>query len=204
LDQNESEELTEEELFEQLIAAGLIGYEPFWAPSWTPPEDALDGLSPEDQLEGVSAMINVTLLPAGATDESDQELAFKRVPVSLATHPNHNPEVTGLRVDGEDIRLGGQLQATPGAVYEIEPLLSDESIESYAYVDSNGDAEERVEEPYCSWYLEGGELDMAFSLYPHTSIEWTAPDQAFEGMIVVVVRDRRGGMAWAQLRVRVE
>jgi hypothetical protein len=204
LESADSEELSDEELYAQLIEAGLIGAEPYWAPSWTPPADALDALSPEEQIEGLSATVNVTLLLSGEEDAGDPELAFKRVPVSLATHPNHNPEIVGLRVDDEVLRLGAALNTVPGAVHTIEPVLSDDSIETYTYVDSSGVCEERIEAPYFTWYTEGGQPDSPFTLYPFSSIEWTAPETSFSGLLVVVARDRRGGMAWAHLDVVVE
>ena len=51
----ESDEMTPEEaseLYENLLAAGVIGIEPFlWPPTWTPPETALDNLT-EDGMSG--------------------------------------------------------------------------------------------------------------------------------------------------------
>jgi hypothetical protein len=181
----------------------MIGADPFWPASWTPPEDALDELSPYEQLEGLGAMVNLTVIPEGAEHEQDQEIAFKRVPVSMATHPNHNPEIIRTEVDGEQYPPGATLEAVRGRTYEIKPILSDSSIETYTYVDSQGVCEERIEEPYFNWYIEGGSVDMPFSLYPFSSIEWTAPEEAFDGMVVATARDRRGGMAWVRLAVTV-
>ncbi len=64
--------------------------------------------------------------------------------------------------------------------------------------------ETRTEEPYFSWYTEGGSFDQPFSLHPSTDVEYTVPKEDFSGFLVVVMRDRRGGMAWQVLRVTNE
>ena len=149
-DLDTSEDLTPEESFElftELEQAGVIGIEPFWAPTWTPPLDALDGLTEEQQLEGLSATVNLSLIPTEGGDELDLETAFKRVPVSRATHPNHNPKIIGIKVDGIQYTPGADFEAAPGQVYEIDPVLSEDSIETYTFINSAGECEERVEEP---------------------------------------------------------
>ena len=193
--------------FEALVEAGFIGFEPAFPPAWTPPADALADLDEAQRTEGVSAIVNVTAIPAGVEsaedlDDSDVEIAYKRVPVSEATTPNHNPALSGIEVDGEP--LEGALIAEPGGEYEIDPQLTDDSLEAYTYTNSDGESEEREEEPYFTWYTEAGSFDQPFSLHPYSSVTWTAPDEAFEGLILVVVRDRRGGMAWQSVPVRVE
>ena len=193
--------------FEDLLAAGFIGFEPAFAPSWTPPPDALDGFTEEEQEEGLSALINLTALPTDAEDDSELELAYKRVPVSYATTPNTNPDITGLLVDGVEHSLGEPVQVTSGQTIELDPVMSDASIEDYVYTTTDGVTETRTEEPYFSWYTEAGTFDQPFSLYPFTSVEWTAPylssGQTFEGVMIIVLRDRRGGMAWLNLTVQV-
>ncbi len=64
--------------------------------------------------------------------------------------------------------------------------------------------ETRAEEPYFSWYTEGGSFDQPFSLHPSTDVEYTVPKEDFSGFVVVVMRYRRGGMAWQVLRVTNE
>ena len=217
-DLDTSEDLTPEESFElftELEEAGVIGIEPFWAPTWTPPLDALDGLTEEQQLEGLSATVNLSLIPTEGSDELDLETAFKRVPVSRATHPNHNPEIIGIKVDGIQYTPGAEFEAAPGQVYEIDPVLSEDSIETYTFINSAGECEERVEEPYFNWYSEYwyypgiDEINtdipqpVPYTLHPFTSIEWTAPTEDLEGIVLVVARDRRGGLAWAHINVSV-
>ncbi len=187
------------EAIELLQEAGVIGFEPGWAPTWTPPADALDGLTDAERAEGLNAVINIMAFAGESFD--DAELAFKRVPVSEATTPNHNPTLTSLTID-EEITTGS-FSATAGQAYELAPLLSDDSVETYTYITEAGVTEERIEEPYITWYAEGGTFDQPYSLYPETTAEWTAPKETFSGVIVAVVRDRRGGMGWTSIRMEV-
>ena len=199
-----AEDLTSEEraeLFQQARDAGLIGFEPLLPPVWVVPEDALDDLDDDEKEEGKSALVNVTALPADAQDDSDIELAYKRVPVSLARTPNTNPAFNQLLVQddqGDEVEvIDGLHQIGSGCTYTVEPLLAQDSVEDYVFVNSDGVEEARTEEPYITWYTEGGQFDQDFSLHPYLDVEWTAPDKGFEGVVVAVLRDRRGGMAWA-------
>lgn len=212
------EDLTPEEqveLFQQAQDAGLIGFEPVLPPTWTVPDDALDDQTEDEQREGKSAVVNVTALPENAESDADIELAYKRVPVSRATTPNHNPALTGVIVeeksgDGDNASYteitgdDGVYTVQPETTYRITPLLEDGSIEDYVYLTSDGEEEERTEEPYLTWYAEHGEYDQPNSLYPILDVEWTAPKGGFDGLLVAVIRDRRGGMAWTSFTVRTE
>lgn len=208
---------TPEELTAALEAAqdaGLIGFEPGFAPIWATPVDALAGLSEAEQKEGLTATINLTALPAESTgDLSDVdavELAFKRVPISLADTPNHNPDVQAIVVDGISTADGEGTADNPisvrgGKAISLEVVLADDAVEDYSYTAVDGTVEDRTEEPYFAWYTEGGEFDQNISLYPFTEIEFTPPKTSgWTGMTVVVVRDRRGGMGWATVHLVVE
>jgi hypothetical protein len=196
-------------LYAELQASGLAGVEPYLPPTWTPPSDALDGLDDTEALEGVNGMVTISMVPEGEDDEV--ELAYKRVPVSLSLQPNENPSVAGWRIDGTeaDVDVAGVLMG-PSDVVEVELVLADDAVESYDYTDlDTGEVTVRTEEPYFTSYVEDGSFDQPFALYdPDVEdaavFEYTAPDEPFEGAIRVVVRDRRGGMAWAELPVRVE
>jgi hypothetical protein len=138
--------------------------------------------------------------------EPDLELVYKRVPVSLSPTPNHNPTITGWRVDGEPWSEGeGPLPVRSGATLSIEPILSADSLEAYTYENTAGEVEDREEEPFFTWFTEAGDFDQALSLYPEVAVEWTAPEALdTEALIVAVARDRRGGMAWRTLQVVVQ
>jgi hypothetical protein len=190
---------------EALLEAGLIGAEPYLPPVWTVPETALDGLDTAARLEGVTAIVNVTAIPdLPAPTEDNLELAYKRVPISEATTPNHNPVITALRVDGVVVEPGTTVSLDRGQPYTLEVELSGDSIETYSYVNQDGVTEERVEEPYFTWYTRAGSFDRTFDLWPYTDVVHYAPDSPQDGVagIWVVVRDRRGGMAWSTLDIR--
>lgn len=192
------------ELFEQLQAAGFIGYEPDLPPSWVVPDDALEGLSEAESQEGVSAVINLTAIETGAGDEADTEIAYKRLPISLANTPNHNPEVLGIEVEGTLVPLGGTVQVGVGREITLEPILGEGSIEDYEFTNSDGEVETRTEEPYLTWYTENGAFDQAFSLHPYLDVEWTPVLDSESSMVIAVARDRRGGMAWSWFKAVVD
>lgn len=182
-----------------LLDAGLIGVEPYFAPTWTVPLDALDALEADARLEGVTAFINITAIPdQDPVDERDLELAYKRVPVSEALTPNHNPAVLGLTVDGVAVPASASLLLDPGQSYELAPILADDAVEDYVFRNSAGEDEDRTEEPYVSWYLQEGRFDQPFSVSPDLGRVYTAPAEPAhaEASIWFVVRDRRGGMGW--------
>lgn len=197
------------ELFAALEAAGFIGAEPGFAPTWTAPVDALDGLSDAQKQEGRNAIVNITAVPTDAAEE-DIELALKRVPVSENDTPNHNPEVTAILVSGPGLMGGSGTEADPyllkkGAEVQLTPEVPEEAYEPYTYLTSTGEVEDRFEEPYWSWYTDGGEFSQNISLPPYAYVAWTAPEKSgWEGLIAVVMRDRRGGMGWKQVWVQVQ
>ncbi len=194
--------------------AGLVGFEPALPPQWTAPADALDGLDDAARLEGVTATLNITALPADSTaglDDVDAvELAFKRLPISEAETPNHNPDVAAVVVDGVSSADGLGTAAAPltvaaGQTIDLDVVLAADAVESYRFTTSTGAVETRTEEPYFAWYAEGGAFEQAFSLHPNTTVAYTAPKTAgWTGMVVVVVRDRRGGMGWRTVHLQVD
>ena len=199
IDDSELSNMEDAEI-EDLIDAGFIGFEPGFPPTWVPPTEALDDLSEEDKLEGENAIVNIIVSPDGG-DEDDALVAFKRLVVSLAETPNHNPEVTGITLEGKLMPDGSPLLASPGQSYTLVPNLAPDAIEDYTFINTAGESEQRTEEPYFTWYTDGGEFDQAYSLYPSMDVEWTAPESAEPGTIIVVMRDRRGGMAWHKIDV---
>lgn len=197
--------------FEAAQEAGLIGFQPGLDPVWVAPADALDGLSDAERLEGVNALVNLTALPVGAGDDFDAtEVAFKRVPISEATTPNHNPDVDGISVAGGGY-VGGAgtpddpVVARAGGELVLTPVLGEDAVEDYVFVDSTGQTVTRTEEPYFAWYTEGGDFDQNVSLPPSLEARLTVPEQpGWTGLVATVMRDRRGGMGWSTITVAVE
>lgn len=197
--------------FEAAQDAGFIGFEPEWAPEWTVPSDALTDLNESEAEEGVNAFINITLTSGTSDNPENTEITFKRMPVSEASSPNHNPDIVDFVVAGVALNGAIGFNARRGHTYTIEPLLSDGHVETYDFLNSDGQLEWRTEEPFFTWYSETGStqrgkrasFDSPESLYPYSSVEWTAPSVTGEILLHTVVRDRRGGMGWRSLRVNV-
>ena len=212
----DTSDLTDEELaalYAELQAAGLIGVEPFFAPVWTVPDDYLDALTEAEKLEGTTAIVTLTAIPTvegdtGSLDTAVEniEIAYKRLPISLATTPNQNPMILGLSIDGVSITPGATVTLARGQTYAIVCDLTEESLETYTYVDEDGVSEERSEEPYFSWYLQEGSFDQAYTLWPYHEVDYTVAGDATltDQSLWVVIRDRRGGMAWIEQKIRIE
>ena len=204
--------MTPEEMAEfqaQAQALGLVGLEPFMPPSYTFPDDFLDHLTDSERLEGDELQLTIMATPisdSGAPDESDTELATKRVPVSTSTTPNHNPDILQLLVNGEAMTSGQEITVIGGEKYEIEPILSEEP-EDYIYVTSDGESDLRTEDPFFEFYTTEGSYDTPYSLFgDFQGVVWTAPDVSTADTVTiwVVSRDRRGGMGWIQQTFTVE
>ena len=193
---------------EDLAAAGFIGFLPALPPAWVVPADYLDSLTEAERLEGSFAMTYLAAIPevaeGGTLDEDDVELAYKRVPVSLAATPNHNPAVLAWRVDGLAIEVGAEVLLDRGQAYDLRAELTSGSVEPYTFVTSAGVTKSLTEEPYLSWYLEEGSFSQSNSIFPVDTTVYFSPEEPVHdtASLWVVVRDRRGGMGWSELRVR--
>lgn len=187
-----------------LAELGLIGFQPFFEPSYTVPPEILDGLDDRQRLEGRYVLIQLLALPlatiedpVGEIDFAEVESAYKRLIVSEAPTPNHNPEILGFTVDGAAVPPGVVVYVEPEQSYAIGVDVPESAVETYEYLPTDGPAETRVEEPYASWYSTDGEIGEEVTLWPYLEADWTAPvDRGTTGTWHAVVRDRRGGMAW--------
>lgn len=185
---------------------GVIGFEPGLPPVYVVPDDLLDGLTDDEKLEGLQVMIQSTALPAEMLEDPDAlddldfsvvEAGFKRLVVSEATTPNHNPTIGALAVDDTSVPEGALVHVDPGQSYEIGARLPEDALEAYEFLNSEGVVEQRVEEPYVAWFATGGELLEEVTIFPYLDATWTAPAESGErGAWFAVLRDRRGGMAW--------
>ncbi len=185
----------------------IIGIEPGPVPpTLVLPETALDDVSEDDKRTGIYWSVQVLaapqeLLADGADfetiDFNQVESAFKRLVVSNSEAPNQNPDATGLRVDGIDADPEVPVVFLAGQTYELELVVPEDAAEPYTFVTRDGDIEDRVEEPYGTWFATGGDYFNPFSLAPFWVVDWTAPAEPVDsGEIYVVIRDRRGGMGW--------
>lgn len=197
----------------------LLGqWEPGGAnPSFNTPEDILDDLTEEEKVEGLNYLVQFQAVPNGvdleAVFESEDadlselgEAGFKRVPVSLNPNPNNNPSIEHLMVDGFQVDDGDTIVLTHGQTYDIDVVLSDDSLDAYTYTNSDGVTEDRVEEPYFTFHSTEGDIVNPWSLHPFSSFEYTAPvdPDSPEGTIWIVTRDRRGGQDWIEIQVRFD
>ena len=203
-----AEDLEPEEqaaLLAQLQEAGLAGYEPYLPPSWTVPEDALDGLDEDQSLEGLGATVQITLSTA-----DDNEIVIRRVPVSLASTPNHNPVIGKLEADDASLLPEVAFTVSPGQSVAFRATLEG-GVEAYSYKNTDGEWEEREEEPSWRWYTDLDGLDAGAGFQFGSSddpavseMNWVAPDAAATGEVDVVCLDGRGGMGWWHLEIVVE
>ena len=186
-----------------LVEAGFAGAEPAFPATWLVPEDALDGLTDAQKNDGLSAFVTVSAIPENATEDSDFEVAYKRFPISTSETPNQNPTIDNISIDSIPYSSQEVFIATAGETYILTPNFDEAHVETYSFLNREGVFEDRVEEPYFSWFTEGGAFDQPISLYPNSYVEWTAPPSPYSGRIITVMRDRRGGMAWSWIQVEV-
>lgn len=198
----------------------FVGVDPLTPLSWAVPEDFLAAQTEEERLEGRSALVTVLAtadcegLIEGSAEEAqaileagpdEVEMAYKRVPVSLAETPNHNPGLASVRVDGLEVAAGARVELDRGQTYRLEVVLAEGAVEAYTYRTEAGEVEERVEEPYFLWYAQEGSYDQTATLYPTVEVEYTTPAETerAEQSLWVVARDRRGGMGWLEVPIRL-
>ncbi len=189
-----------------LAEAGFIGFEPGLPPRYVASDSLLDDLSEAERLEGVNVQTQLFAFPSEALtaeaqqeiDFSEIEVGFKRVVVSEAKTPNNNPLIEGFTVDGILVpEIVPTIELSANQQYDFGLVLDeDRAIEDYLFVNSAGEVEERVEEPYAAWFSTSGEVTEPVTLYPFLQMTWTAPAEPGPGRLYAVLRDRRGGMAW--------
>lgn len=166
---------------------------------------ALDA-TPDELAEGVG-----TACPAGdlATNlarlwaEREHVLATKRVVIRGPDAPvgeqNHNPVVTGILADGLPLDPAGNTTLAAGTA-ELAPELPagpEGEPELYTRLDASGAPIETAPEEWVySWFATAGELDELHTHGTETDL-WAFGDVHGPVRLAVVVRDLRGGIAWA-------
>lgn len=199
---------------DELAELGVVGFEPGFPPVYAAPADLLEPLPAEERLEGTYVLVQVTAFPLDQLDEpvdeidfGEVEAAYKRLVVSEAPTPNANPVIAAGTVDGTAVPPGALVHVDADQVYDVSLELGLGARERYEYVNRDGETEDRVEEPYISWFVSGtdadasgdpgGELLEAVTLWPYLDASWLSPaERGSTGTWFAVLRDRRGGMAW--------
>ncbi len=188
-----------------LAEIGFIGFEPGLPPLYAVPDDILDDVTDERELqEGMQVTVQSTAFPVSVLEDDIEELdfnvveaAYKRLPVSLANTPNANPQLAAFTVDAISVPSETVVYVDPEQNYDLAILLPDGARQLYEFLNEAGEVEERVEEPYAAWFTTGGTLLESVTLWPFMEATWTAPSEAdVQGTWYAVVRDRRGGMTW--------
>ncbi|MCB9761391.1 MAG: hypothetical protein H6739_16230 [Alphaproteobacteria bacterium] len=138
------------------------------------------------------------------------------MPVSVGGPQPEPGAERDILVDDETVVTPGDTSSCSTVRATTSTLLDLSTVEAYTYVNSDGEEEARTEEPYFTFYATGGTFVEPFTLWsaddgdpdtPSTSAAtWTAPvdPETPEVQVLIVVRDRRGGMAWSQLDILVE
>jgi hypothetical protein len=186
---------------DDLIAAGVIGFEPGWEPEVTAPPDYLEGLDARVAARGRPYTATVIGLPDSVDDDEIDfnriRVGFKRVMVTTREPPNRNPEIVALLVDGEPVTPDEPVVVASGETYELDLALRDDAIETYVHLTVDGALEERTEQPFAEWYASGGTVRRATTIHPFLYSTWTAPSEPdMAGTWWVVLKDRRGGLSW--------
>lgn len=128
-------------------------------------------------------------------DPEATELATKSLTVGTSDTPNQNPTVDTLTVDGESAATVGR-----GDVVPLNVALTAGAAETYT--DDEGAVQ--TEEPTVSYYVSAGTLTQSSASAEDAEVSWTAPESAGTARVWAVVRDGRGGMAWAEASAEVD
>ena len=169
--------------------------------SWAVPADFLEGLTAEEAEIGRDVYVVFGIELDGldrAPDEGEHDISFKRVRISTNPAPNANPRIDALLLDGtateEPLSIEGGHQAdllvvpSPDSIqeYSLAGDLTPEDMR-YTWLVTRGSVGDAV-----SWGGEGGV----------SSTSWRAPSSG-AAMVWVVLRDGRGGTAWASQPVEI-
>ena len=128
--------------------------------------------------------------------------------------PNSNPvlgELTlHLEEDDSGFALGPVTFVHPGESLIVRPTLTEGSVEDYLYIDLDDVTSCRVEHPYFAWLTNGGSVGSDYTFVADEGdleevvgrpkinrLHLPETDQFGDRVdLWLVVRDRRGGMAW--------
>jgi hypothetical protein len=141
-----------------------------------------------DQYNGVNYLVSYVL-----TSSSGASIAsYKRIPVSTKTSKNHNPSVSAITAQG------ATLTSLPSGAVELAATTS--IAESYSAQKSDGSLTSLNEDLEFTWFVTDGALKYFRTVQGQTTT-FTPPSSAptdHSAMVVVIVRDGRGGLGFRQ------
>ena len=195
---------------QEAALAGIVGLEPSFPPQAmvrAPPED----LEVEFEFEIVPFLQGVVIPPQG----SDLELAVLSLPERVGVTANTHPVIEGLMVEGFEVSLGVPVVLESEITAQFELVFADGSKETW--MDEGGEEYEESEDTH--WYTDlppftssgggpggggrpGGGGGGPSAFFGDGSYAVT-PGEAGSGVVVAVVRDGRGGVAWVGVEVEV-
>jgi hypothetical protein len=171
------------------------------------PEELAPAAAAADACAALGAALGrlAALWPDRAHLASLKWLHVRGPEMPVASPPNQNPAVSGMKLDGTALPAPG---GTPAAVragegQDLLPVLPGDFValrERYQRFDSDGAlVDTRDEEWAYSWFTTAGDLHHA-----HTNA-WDEPDRLTpdhgRALLWLVVRDLRGGMAWTAAEI---
>lgn len=168
--------------------------------TWTVPDDFLTELDPEDAETGrdVFVVLGIELeMEEGKPGPGEHDVAFKRIRISTHPAPNTNPLIESLTLDGRS--ADGHLPVDVDERLELAVRPVAGAAETYI----GPDGEEKVEELRYTWLVTGGSIGDPVTWGEGEDgvsvTDWKLPDDRDppHQTLWVVLRDGRGGTAWA-------
>ncbi|MBI5479172.1 MAG: hypothetical protein HY906_09965 [Deltaproteobacteria bacterium] len=181
-------------------------------------DEAATYVPPADFLDAGDESRAVTMFVAAATGDTDAlscvmqmveqgsmavdcQVSYKRLTVSRSATPNHNPGLAALVLDDADLPEATVTPVGPGD-HVLQAAATDGSAEGFTKDDGTAATEALL----LSWYVaapgepgstrEPGKLKLYRTEIPGSDQTFTAPEEAGDVVLWVVIRDDRGGVGW--------
>jgi hypothetical protein len=141
-----------------------------------------------------------------------KQVSLKRIRIApRGTPKNHNPEIASLSVNGALLTDDAPPTFAAGEIIQLSAAPTDESLETFDRNLPDGTVSHETEPAVFSWYANGGLFDELQQQSARTNgtqqIAFAMPafDDTLNGVVDVwvVLRDARGGTAWAKRKVLV-
>lgn len=193
------------------------------------PDELVEGADPTDDCAFAD---RVSSNLARLLESRERLTAIKRVQVrgpDVTDPVNVNPEIPGFAANGTVLPLElpdpvpAEARFRPGQVSTLlpqlptgddgQPLPADALYQPFTRYDADGAFFRNERESWLwSWFATGGEFEKERTRAPDQAQEWTAPGadpdfpvpESRRVFLYSVVRDARGGIAWAKREVRID